>query len=452
MRIIIAGVGKAGSTLAKQLSAEGYDLTLIDSNQQVLDETIEQYDVMALTGNCANMAVLKQAGVTRSDLLIAAAGADEVNLLCCMTAHTMNPNIHTIARIRNPEYTKQIFQMRDSFGLSLTVNPENQTARQIERLLKFPGFLKRESFAKNRVEIVELRIDADSKLNGVALQALNSIVKCQVLVCVVLRNGNAIMPDGRFILREGDRIFVTADTNVLATLLDNLGIIAHKVKRVMMAGGGRISYYLAQRLQKSGISVQIIEKDYNRCLELAELLPMADIINADATSHAALESAGLSECDAMISLTGMDEMNIVISMYATNDGVSQVITKLGHEENSNILNNLPIGSVICPKELCSNTIVRYVRAMRKQSGAAVSVHTIAGGQAEAVEFLVNTTTKHCNEPLKNLKTKQNVLIVCISHNGVTEIPNGDSTFQAGDTVIVVTGADTVLLQLNDIFE
>ena len=215
MKIIIAGGGKVGATLTRQLSAEGYDLTLIDKNPHVLDSTMNAYDVMAVQGNCATMATLRQAGVEDADLLIAVTNADEVNLLCCMTAHGLNPKLHTIARIRNPEYAHQIYKMRNSFGLSLTVNPEKQAAIEIERLLKYPGFLRRETFAKGRVEIVELRIDEKSKLCNVSLGDLGSVVKCRVLVCAVLREGEAIAPKGDFVLRQGDRVFVSAPTDRL---------------------------------------------------------------------------------------------------------------------------------------------------------------------------------------------------------------------------------------------
>lgn len=264
MKIIIAGDGKVGATLTRQLSLEGNDLTLIDSNPRVLDSSIEQYDILTVTGNCATMDVLRRANVEEAELLIAATSADEINLLCCMTAHAINPALHTIARIRNPEYTEQIYQMRDVFALSLIVNPERQAAVEMERLLSFPGFLRRDSFARGRLEIVELRVDAASKLNRVALHELNTIIKCKVLICTVLRSGTVIMPRGDFILREGDRIFVTAPTEALATLLKNLGIITHRVNRVILAGGGRISYYLAQQLQKRGIQTTIIEKDPQR--------------------------------------------------------------------------------------------------------------------------------------------------------------------------------------------
>lgn len=450
MNIIIAGDGKVGVTLARQLSAEGHDLTLIDLDKQVLEATMEQCDVMTVQGNCASMPVLLQAGVKEAELLIAATSADEVNLLCCMTAHTINKNLHTIARIRNPEYSDQIHTMRNAFGLSLTVNPEKQAATEIERLLKYPGFLRRDTFAKGRAEIVELRVDAQSKLCNISLIEMYKIVKRKVLVCTVLRNGSAIIPGGNFVLREGDRLFVTAPTDNLTVLLKSLGIITRRVRRVILCGGGRVSYYLAKLLEEDRISVQIIERDAERCRQLAAMLPNASVVQGDCSSQARLESEGLGDCDALVTLTGIDEMNMIISLYASSRGVPQVITKLGRGENTNITGSLGLGSIVCPRELCCSTIVRYVRAMQNQTGAALSIHTIADGQAEAVEFLVDETTRYCGVPLKDLKLRQNVLISSITHGSATEIPSGESMFRQGDTVVITSGRG-MLNQINDIF-
>ncbi len=452
MKIIIAGDGKVGAMLTRQLSAEGYDITIVDANPRVLESTEELYDIMAVQGNCATMDVLDRAGVREADLLIAATSADEINLLCCLTAHGMNHKLHTIARIRNPEYTDQIIRMREIFPLSLTINPEKQAAREIERLLKYPGFLRRDTFAKGRVEIVELRVDADSLLCNHTLADLDSVVGCKVLICAVLRNGTAVAPDGNYTLLAGDRIFVTAPTDTLETLLKNLNIITHKVRNVLLCGGGRLSYYLAKQLNESGIAVRLIEQDYDRCIELASQLPGVAVIQGDASDEVLLESEGVDDCDALVTLTGIDELNMVISLQATMRKVPQVITKLGRMSNSNLLDQLPIGSTISPKQLCCDTIVRYVRALHNQEGAALSVHAIADGQAEALEFRVDDETKHIGEPLKQLHLKKNVLIVCITHRGKQEIPGGDSHYEKGDTVIVVTSRDSVIYQLNEIFE
>ena len=451
MNIVIAGSGKVGTTLATRLSSEGYAITLIDSNHRVLEEVCEHCDAMGVQGNCASMPVLLQAGIQEADLLIAATSEDEVNLLCCTTAHGINPKLHTIGRIRNPDYTQQIHALRNVFALSLAVNPEWQAAREVERLLRFPGFLRRDTFAKGRTAIVELRVDEDSKLKGITLMQMNGIVKCKVLVCAVLRDGNAIIPGGNFVLEEGDRIFVTAPTVNLSTLLKSLGIVTRRVRKVLICGGGRVSHYLAEKLCQSGISVSLIERNYDRCVQLATALPDATVVHGDATDQSVLESQGLSDCDALVTMTGLDELNMIISLYGTGKGVPQVITKLGRAENRSISDELALGSVICPRELCCDDIVRYVRAMEKQSGSAISVHSIADAQVEAIEFLVDSNTPHCGDMLKHIKLRPDALLVSITHGSETQIPNGDSCFQPGDTVVVVTSARGKLQQLSDIF-
>ena len=451
MNIIIAGGGKVGLTLAGKLAAEGHSLTLIDQDQHVLSAAVEQFDAMGVTGNCASREVLLRGGVKEADLLIATASDDEVNLLCCMTAHGINSNLHTIARIRDPEYTEQIMTMRDTFPLSLTVNPERYAAAEIERLLRYPGFLRRDTFAKGRAEIVELRVDANSKLCNVALSEMSAVVKCRVLVCAVLRAGSAVAPSGNFVLRAGDRIFVTAPTADLSLMLKNLGVITKKVRKVLLCGGGRVSYYLAQMLQKDKIGVKILEKNAKRCRELAEALPQTDVICGDCSDHAFLDEQGLEDYDALVSLTGMDECNMIVSLYAASRKVPQVITKISRSENGAIADHIALGSTVCPRELCCNIIVRYVRAMQNQTGAAVSLHAIADGQAEAVEFLVDDTTKNCGVPLKEMKLKPNVLLANITRGANAQIPGGDSQFLPGDTVVVVTSGKGVLHQLNDIF-
>lgn len=451
MKIIIAGDGKVGLTLTQKLAMEGHDLTLIDSNQQVLDSSIERYDVMGVQGNCASMRVLEHADIKKAELLIAATSEDEINLLCCMTAQGLNNKLHTIARIRNPEYWEQIFTMRDVYKLSMMVNPEKQAAVEIERLIRYPGFLQRDTFAKSRVEIVELRLDENSRLCDVKLMDLDGIVKCKVLVCIVSRDGVVEIPDGNFVLRKGDRIYVTATSENLTMMLKNIGVITHKARRVIICGGGRIGYYLAEGLVKTGVTVQLIEQDEKRCVELAEGLPGVYVIQGDASSQFLLESEGIDSCDALVTMTGIDEMNMIISLYGQRCGVPQVITKVGHKDISSIYDELGLGSIICPKELVCNNILRYVRAMKNSAGAAVTIHAIAEGQAEALEFIVDADTANQGIPLRNIHIRRGALIVCITHGSKTEIPNGDSVFVRGDSVIVVVEGGMALQQLNDLF-
>lgn len=451
MNIIIAGDGMVGSTLTRLLCAEGYDVTLVDLDSRVLERSVETFDVMGICGNCASMETMIQAGVEDAELLIAVTSSDEVNLLCCTVSHGLNPQLHAIARIRDPEYTEQAFKLRDIFGLSLVINPDRQAAQEIERLLKYPGFLKRDSFAKGRTEIVELRITAKSKLCNVALIDMYNIVKCKVLVCAVIRDGKCITPRGDFVLQEDDRIFVTAPAQNLTTLLRNLGILTRRVRRCLICGGSRVAYHLAQLLDKHGISVTIVEQDLARCQSLTAQLPNVNVIFGDGNDQTLLDSEGLNDVDVLVSLTGSDEMNMIISLYAQTQNVPQVITKLRRVENREIIDALKLGSVICPKELCSNVIARYVRAMQNQVGAAVSVHAIADGQAEAAEFIVDNNTRCCNTPLKDIKLKPGVLLVSITRDGKTEIPGGMSAFRKGDTVVVVHNREDIINQFNDIF-
>ena len=452
MKIIIAGAGKVGETLAAQLSEEKYDVTLIDTRTSALEACVSAYDVIAICGNCAAVATLRDAGVDGADLLICATGNDELNLLTSVTAHALNQKLHTIARIRDPEYTENVIHMRTSFGLSMVFNPEKQAAEEIARLIRFPGFLQRDTFAKGRTEIVELKLEENHPLCGVTLSALPTLVKCKVLVCAVLREGEPIIPSGAFVLKEGDRLFVTAPSENLSRMLKNLGIVTHKAKKTMLIGGGRISYYLAEILTKSGIEVKIIEKDGARCEQLAANLPRAEIVCGDVGHRTLLESEGLRETDALITLTDLDELNMLVSIYGSGWGVPQVITKLSQAEDSKILDSLPVGSVIRPRKLCSRSILRYVRAMDHKVGAAITVHSLAEGAVEASEFLVTEQTLHRGKPLRDIRIKKNILVAGITRGAETVIPDGASQFEAGDFVVVVAPSEAEIDELNDIFE
>ena len=439
MRIIIAGDGKVGLALTRLLSQEGHDLVTIDSNRAVLERDMQQFDVMTVVGNCATMATLNEAKVQQAEVLIAATSADEINLLCCLTARKMNPTLHTIARVRSPEYREQLYMMRGEFGLSLIINPEREAAKEIFRLLQLPGFLKRETFAKGRVEIVELRVLERSPLENVILNHLPHVLGCKVLVCAVIRDGHALIPSGDTMLRRGDHIYVTAPVTVLSYLMKRLGITQKKIRHAMLIG--------------ADVHVKIIENNLQRSEQLAQMLPEAAIICADGANQEILEAEGLNETDALVTLTGIDEQNIITSMVGNAKGVPHIVTKVNRIMTTGMVETLPIGSVVSPKELCSANIVQYVRAMQHQTGAAVTLHRIADGRAEALEFIVNKQSKYIGEPLKNLRLrlKKNILISCITHHGNTVIPDGESYYQLGDTVIVVTTREQPVLQFNDIF-
>ena len=451
MKIVIVGDGKVGSALTVQLAKEGHDVVVIDSNKLVLAEAQQSLDVNVVHGNGATIRVQNQAGVEESDLLIAATSADETNLLCCITAHKLGC-AHTIARVRDPEYYNQLYDWKDELGLSMMINPELSTASEIFRLLQYPSFLRRDTFAKGRVEIVEVELKSDSPFDGCMLYDFIKRVKVQVLVCAVQRENQVYIPDGGFQLRAGDRLHVTAPSSNLAKLIRNLGITQRKIRDVMIIGGSRIAFYLATELLKNGVGVKLIEKDTARCDELSDLLPKATVIHGDGSDRNVLDTEGLAQTDAVVTLTDFDEENLIISMYANFLGIYKVITKINRTEFNEVLTGKGIDCAVSPKDLCCSGIVRYVRAMGNRKGGSVTaLHRIVEDRVEALEFQIGRNQPYLGQPLMKLRLKPGTLIACINRRAKTIIPSGGDTIEAGDSVIVVAAADRAIQNFSDIF-
>lgn len=452
MKIVIVGDGKVGYNIAKQLLAEGHDIVVIDNNPDVLEDSLHKLDVLVVDGNGVTLQTQEEADVANSDLLIAATSADEINLLCCILAKKLGCR-HTICRMSNPDYVQSIQYMRDDFGLSMTVNPELTAAREIFRILQFPSFLKRDTFAKGRVEIVELKLTEDCALVGKRLERLSDVLRgVKILVCAVERGDEVCIPDGSFELRANDKITVTAPRSELVKMLKALKISNQKIRDVLIIGGSKIAVYLAEELIKSGVNVKIIEQKLEKCRALSERLPSAVIINGDGTLQDLLSSEGIEETDAVISLTNIDEENLVISMYADSCGVPKSITKINRTEYLRLFKDRDIGSVICPKMLASYEIIRYVRAMDNTTGGSVkTMYRIVDEKVEALEFAVTDSTRCIGEPLKKVNLKNNILLACINRMGKIIIPSGNDYIMAGDTIIVITTAEGMYKDINDIF-
>ncbi len=451
MKIVIVGDGKVGYTLTKELSQAGHDVVVIDSDQKVLQQSMEILDVFVVHGNGATLAVQQEAKVGESDLLIAATSGDELNLLCCVLAKKLGCR-HTIARVRNPEYAKQLALLREELGLSMTINPERTAAHEIFRLLQFPSFLKRDTFCRGRAELVELKISEDSPLAGILLKDLLRVTGVSVLVCAVDRGGKVSIPVGDFRLEAGDKITVTAATTDLAKLMSNLHLDTQKVRDVILIGGGRVSSYLAKMLIKTGVRVKIIEQNMAKCEALSEELPEAIIICGDGTSQELLKIEGITEADAVIPLTNIDEENIIISMYADYMGVPKSITKISRVEYESIFRDRGLGSVVSPKLLTANEIVGYVRAMKQSTTSSMlSLYRLSDGHAEALEFVAKEGTPYLNVPFKDVQLKPNILVACIGRGDQILIPTGSNCIKAGDNVVVVTTAEQPISTLDEIF-
>ncbi len=438
MRIVIVGAGKVGHTLAEQLSFEGHDIVIIDKSQQIIDSLVNALDVLGIVGNGASYGVLKEAEVDRADLLIACTSHDEVNLLCCMAAKKIGAE-STIARVRNPEYNDQLLFMREELGLSMSINPEYISAMELFRILQFPSAIKIESFSNKRVEIAEIKLKEDSKLAGMKIGNLRSHFKEKVLICSVQRGSEVAIPGGSFVLQAGDKINILATRNEMAGFFSAIDLLQKQANDIMIIGGGRISYYLSRMLLDNGMRVKIIDIDKTRCLELCQLLPKAAVICGDGTEQDLLQEEGISDVDAIITMTGVDEENIILSMYAQTVTTGKVITKISRPALVKLVENTNLDTIVSPRVLTANLIVRYVRAKQNSVGSNIeTLHRLVGGAVEAIEFKVNETFPKAGVRLKDLSLRPNILIGCIGRSGKTIIPGGDDSICPGDRVIIIT--------------
>lgn len=451
MRIVIVGDGKVGYAVSEKLSAEDHDVVVIDSRKEVLEAALNSLDVKVVRGNGATFEVQREAEVDESDVLIAATSADEVNLLCCIVARKLGC-LHTIARVRNPEYA-QLSELKDELGLSLMTNPESACALEIFRQIQFPSFLQLDSFAKGRAEIVEIELRTGSPLIGHELRDFDRITHVNSLVCAVDRDGQVFIPSGSFRLEEKDKISVAAPAADLARLVRSLGLNKRKIRNILIVGGGsNIAYYLTRSLSDQGAQITLIERNPERCEKLAESFPKVNVVHGDGSDRKVLDAEGVAMQDAVVTLTDVDEENLIISMYADFVGVPKVVTKINRTEYTEMFRDRNLGRVVSPKEICTSDIVRYVRAMQNTNGGEViTLHRLVDGRVEALEFRATRATRHLGVTLRDLHLKPNILIACINRMGKVIIPKGSDAIRLGDTVIVVTVSDRIIRDLNDIF-
>ena len=450
MNIIIVGLGKLGLTLTKQLVTEGYDITVVDINSQKVSSAVDAYDVMGVCGNGTTCETLETAITSKSKLIIAATASDEVNILCCLIANRMGVE-NTIARVRNPDYAAQMQFMRNELGLSMLVNPEYETANEISRIIRFPSAANLESFSRGKVEIASIRIHSDNMFCNMPLYEIRKKCKAKVLVCAVQRDENVYIPSGDFVIRCDDVISITGTRSELSAFMKQTGVYKQKIKKVMIIGGGRIGYYLAKLLSDTGRNIKLIENDDSRCYSLADTLPDVTVIHGDGTDQDILDEQGLEYQDALVALTGIDEENIIVSIYAESKNINKVITKVNRHSYS-ILNDIGLDTIVSPQIVAGNLVTRYVRALQNSAGNSQiqTLHKLVNGKVEAVEFIVPEDAGYLDIPFKDLQLLPNLLIGCINRNGKIIFPGGFDVLKANDSIIVVT-AGRILEDIHDIF-
>ena len=451
MRIVIIGCGKVGRTLVQYLSSEGHDVVVIDSNARVLATLSDEEDVITVCGNGASYVIQREAGVQHADLVIAVTPSDELNILSCLVARKLS-GAKTIARVRNPDYSAQLVLLRDELGLSMTVNPEHAAASEIARMLRFPSALRVEPFARNRAELVEYAIPADSTLCGMTLSRLAPALSVHLLVCAVQRGDEVLIPNGDFVLQAGDHIHITTPPAELAVFFKKLGVYQNRVKSVMIVGGGRVAFYLAKQLTGFGAQVKIIESDAARCDDLCERLPKCTVVHGDGTNTELLQEEGIDQADAFVALTGFDEENLILSLYAAKRTNGRVIAKVDRLSFIDVLGDLGVSRLISPKNTTANSILQYVRAMSNSVGSNVeTLLRLMDGRLECLEFRIREGAAYLGEKIRSLPLKKNLLIGCIVRQGMAIIPSGMDTIEVVDSVLVITTSPR-FNDFNDIFE
>ncbi len=438
MKMVIIGNGKVGSNLASMLSSEGHDVTVIDINAAALERTQNTEDVMCIEGNGIDQSVQADANVGKSGVVIAATPHDEVNLLCCLIAKKLGAK-RTIARVRNPEYYKQIDFIREDLGLSMTINPEGVTADEILRVLITPDAANVEVFERGKMELVEYKLPEDSPILDCSLQEIYKRTKIKFLICAVQRESDIFIPGGGFILRSGDRISIAASHKEIEQFFKMNGSIKDKVKSCMIVGGGKISYYLTRNLLGMGMHVKIIEKDLERCKQLAQLFPKAAVINADGTDQDTLVEEGIGEADAFVAVTGIDEENIIMSLFAKHNSDAKVVAKINRESYVDLASRIGLDCIVSPKNLTTTSVLAYVRSLDNTESNIESLYHIVNNRVEAVEFRIRDVIPGLTSiPLKELKTKKNILICSVVRGRQVIIPDGSTTIEAGDSVLIVS--------------
>lgn len=438
LKIIIVGCGKVGANLVDQLSKEGHDITVIDKKAEKIQDITNIYDVMGLVGNGASYSTQMEAGIEETDLIIAVTDSDELNLLCCTVAKRVG-KCAAIARVRTPDYSEETGYLREQLGLALIINPELEAAREVARILYLPTALEVNSFAHGQAELVKFKVPEGNLLNGLSLAYLGKNITNDILICAVERNGEVYMPNGDFVLHSGDVVSFVSERHIARDFLKQIGLATRQVKDTMIIGASKAAYYLAKELLNMGISVKIIEKEKENCESLSVKLPKAIIINGDGTDPDILKEEGIETVQSFIPLTGIDEENIMLTLYAKQVSKAKVVTKINRVNYKQVINNLDLGSLVYPKYITSEAIIAYVRAKKNSMGSNIeTLYHMFDSRVEAIEFIVEENSKVSGVPIKDLKLKKDVLISFINHNGHIIIPTGNDEIEDGDTVMIVT--------------
>ena len=448
MKIIIVGCGRVGRNLAEKLNADGNDITVIDTSRAKVEAMTNRCDIMGVVGNGATHTIQREAGVATADLLIAVTNSDELNLLCCIIAKKEG-NCQTIARLKNPEYSKDAPYLKEELGLAMVINPEYAAAEEIARVLRFPSAIQIEQFAKGRIELIKFRINKDGALVGLSVREMMEKYHSDILVCTIERGEEAYIPYGDSVFEEKDIVSIIATPKEANEFFKKIRYKGHSIKSALVLGGGVLTHYLCEILEHSGVELKVIEKDYKICEDLCSRWQKTDVIHGNPADKELLMEEGLETAGAFVTLSDADEENILLSLYAQEICQGKLITKINRSDYDSVVSRLDLDTVICPVNITSDEILRFVRATRNAMGSNVErLYNIIQDEVEACEFIVKENSPIAGKPLSELKFKKDVLVASISRGGEVIIPRGHDVIEAGDRVVIVSK----LLGLQDITE
>lgn len=438
MNVIIVGCGRVGQTLAEKLNSDGNNVTMIDMKAEKVHALADRYDVMGVVGNGATHTVQQEAGIDSADLFIAVTNSDELNLLCCMIAKKEG-NCQTIARLKNPEYSTEAPYLKDELGLAMVINPEYAAAEEIARVLRFPSAIKIEPFAKGKVELIKFKLSKDSAIIGMSVKEVVMKYHCDLLVCTIERGDEAYIANGDFVFEEKDVVSIVAAPKNANDFFVKINHKGHSIKNALVVGGGVITHYLCEILERSNISLKVIEKDYKTCEDLCAQWPKVTVIHGKGADRELLMEEGVQQAGAFVALSSLDEENLILSLFAKEVGCQKLITKINRIDYDSVISRLELDTMICPKNITSDIILRYVRAMNNATGSNVeTLYNIIQDKVEASEFIVKENSPIAGIPLSELKFKKNVLIASITRDNTVIIPRGSDVIRAGDAVVIVS--------------
>jgi len=429
LKIIIIGAGKVGCQIAKTLSSEKHDVTLIEKDDVIRQSAQNSLDVLTILGNGANVRTLEEAGIKQADMVIAVTSSDEVNMIACMTAKQFGVP-QKIARIRNPEYLYANALSREKLGIDLTINPERATAREIVKLLKSPiNVAQVQSFAGGKVQLFELKIEESFPFINQQLKAIT--FKYPILVAAIYRNDKIIIPGGEEKIIAGDNLYVLIKKDYFLELNEIFNQKPLSVQNVIILGGSRIGIQAALILTKLGISTKLIERDKEKCEKIAESLPHTLVINGDGTNIDLLKSEGVETTDGFVAVTGYDEDNLLVALLAKHLGAKKVIAKVDRINYIPILEKIGVDAVVNPRMTTTSAILRFIRR-----GKIISLTLLKEGEAEVIELIVSPHSKIINTPLRKANLPQNSIIGAIVRQDEVIIPHGDDIIQPKDKIII----------------